>query len=244
MQIGTADPEHHAAGAPTLADFTRSPVLLEDVEVFQVLWEIKSGGACELLPPALHPTIPAVLGWLVYRCPQSPWGAFTLAQSRLECRSGTRPRAFLISGVIDNEAAGEALASGWGYRLDIGELDFRRNYDGVTLRVGRDGRSILEVGMRGSDLLPPDVIQFVSGLHPAHTPNGYRLVQADAVHKLTRAERGEAYLDLFDSAAWGEARIEPHYPISAAVGIGSVTLSKLRYVCKPGELAFTGTETL
>ena len=77
MQTGTSDSEAHAPGAPQMADFATDALTLEDVEVFQALWEVKSGRICELLPPALHPTIPAIVGWLVYRCPTSPWSGST-----------------------------------------------------------------------------------------------------------------------------------------------------------------------
>ena len=91
-------------------------------------------------------------------------------------------------------------------------------------------------------MLPPEVVQLVSSLHPAITPRGYRLVQVDPVYRLERAERGEPYLDEFDAKTWGDERIDPHYLVSAAVGVADVTLSKLRYLCRPDELAFSGTE--
>ena len=43
-----------------------------------------------MLPPALHPTLPPIVSWLVYRAISSPWGPFTLAQTRIGCRSGAR----------------------------------------------------------------------------------------------------------------------------------------------------------
>jgi hypothetical protein len=107
-----------------------------------------------------------------------------------------------------------------------------------------EGTCILDLMLRDPMLLPADAMQFVSSLHPAHTPNGFRLVQVDPVHQLDRAERGEPIVNEFDAAAWGVPGLEPHYPISAACGSGTLTLSKLRFLCRPGELAFTGTETV
>ncbi len=244
MQIGCADPQALASNAPRLSRLDAEPVTIEGVELLQVLCETKADGLRERLPPALHPTSPGVITWLAYRCDESPWGPFRLAQTRIECRSGTRPRALLVSGVIDNEQAGRALTEGWGYRLHPGEIDFRRGYDRTELRGAVEGECVLELEMRDPILLPPDAMQFVSSLHPAHTPNGFRLVQVDAVHQIERAERGEPIVGEFDAAAWGEPGLEPHHPISAAGGTGTLTFAKLRFLCKPGELAFTGTERI
>ncbi len=245
MILGTAEAEARAGSAPTMPDLATDALTLEGVEILQVLYEIGTGGVAELLPPALHPTVPGVVTWLVYVCPASPWGAFRLAQTRIQCRSGTRPRGWLVSGVVDNEEAKAALTERWGFSLQSGAIDFRRGYDGVDVTVeSAAGDPILEIGLREPTLLPPGVVQFVSSIHPAHTPNGYRLVQVDPAHAVDRAERGEPLINQFDATAWGDARIEPAYPISATICLADVTLPRLRFLCRPGELAFTGTEVL
>ena len=110
-----------ARGAATLASFATAPEKLLGVETLQIAFEVVRAGADELLPPGLHPTRPPVVTWLVQRVPESPWGPFALAQCRIECRSGLRPRGFLRGGLIDNEAARAALAARWGYALALGE---------------------------------------------------------------------------------------------------------------------------
>ena len=67
-----------------------------------------------LVPPALNPTIPPVISFLVYRAKESDFGPFALAQLRLTARSGVRPRAYLISARCDNPALAEVLARSWG----------------------------------------------------------------------------------------------------------------------------------
>lgn len=244
MLSGVADPGAREAGAPSLTSLGTEPVLLEGVSALQVLCEVTNDNA-ELLPPALHPTVPGVVTWLVYDVPDSPWGAFRLAQTRIECRSGTRPRGFLVSGVIDNDEAREALTARWGYQLASGRVDFRRGYDGVDVGVlSSDGEPILGLGLREPVPLPQEVVQFVASLHPARTPRGYRLLQVDPGHAVHRAERGSPVIELFDAQAWGEARLQPTYPISAAICLADVTLPRLRFLCRPGEMAFTGTEPI
>ena len=187
MLSGLADPGARESGAPSLPHLGTEAVTLEGASVLQVLCEVANDHA-ELLPPALHPTLPGIVTWMVYDVPDSPWGAFRLAQTRLECRSGTRPRGFLISGVIDNDTARQALETRWGYLLASGQIDFRRGYDGVDVGVRSPaGEPILALGLREPMRLPPEVLQFVSSMHPAHTPRGYRLVQVDPRHTVHRA---------------------------------------------------------
>ena len=109
---------------------------------------------------------------------------------------------------------------------------------------GAEYEPILALGLREPMRLPPEVLQFVSSMHPAHTPQGYRLVQVDPRHTVHRAERGVPVIELFDAEAWGEARIEPVYPISASICLADVALPRLRFLCRPGEMAFTGTESI
>jgi hypothetical protein len=188
--------------------------------------------------------VPPVVSWLVWQCPESPWGPFQLAQTRIECRSGTRPRGFLVGGVCDNEAAAAALAAGWGYRLQPGRIELRRGYDDVAVRVLREGRGALELGLRDPLPLGEGRIQFVSGMHPARTPRGFRLVQCDVDHAAQRSERGEPSLRGEDASAWTDERLAPCWPISAASCLADLTLRPLRFLCRADELAFTGTETV
>lgn len=242
MLSGTADPAALAEGAPSLARFDASAVTLTDVEWLQVLYEIKGDVAGTLLPPGLHPTVPGIVTWLAWSCADSPWGPFRLVQTRIECRSGNRPRAMLVSGVCDDAEAADALARDFGLRLRPGEIELRRGYDGADLRVRADGRTILDLELRDPVLLPAEVVQFVSGMHPANTPRGFRLVQCDLEHALTRSERTTPRLRAFDGGAWGSDLIDPRHAVSSAVGMGEVTIPPLRFVCKADELAFTGTE--
>ena len=244
MIVGSVDPEALRPGAPVLRDFGTEDLTLRGANVLQLLCEV-SGGTQALLPPALHPTLPGVVAWQVYDFPESPWGPFRLAQTRLQCRSGTRPRGLLVSGVVTDAAAGQALAARWGFRLAAGEIDFLRGYDRVQASVRTaEGRPALSLGLLSPLLLPPDAVQFVSGVHPADTPNGFRLVQVDALHEVHRAERGDPVIDCFDAGAWGEDRIVPMLPISASICSADVTLRRLRFVCRPGEMSFTGTEAV
>src|SRR5215470_7975292 len=131
MLSGTADLDVLAARAPTMARLTAPPLQLGDAHVLQVMYETESAARQSLLPPGLHPTDPPIVNWLFYRCTTSPWGPFAMAQTRIECRSGLRLRAFLVAAVTDNPAAAAALAENWGFRVRHGSVVLQRAYDSV-----------------------------------------------------------------------------------------------------------------
>ena len=64
---------------------------LENVEILQVLYEISAADIEALVPPALNPTIPPVVSFLVYRADDTEFGSFTLAQTRVTARAAVRP---------------------------------------------------------------------------------------------------------------------------------------------------------
>ena len=242
MLRGTADVAALARSAPEMPDLKTGAETLADAQILQVTFEIAASGLEARLPPGLHPTLPPLVTVHAWQLDESPWGPFTLLQTRLECRSGGRPRAFLTGAVIDSETAGTALAERWGYRVATGEVRLQRRYDDVTVHAALAGEPVLSAGMRDPEPLAPGDVQYVANMNLAHTPRGVRLVQVDPEIALERAERGQPYIDTLDPAALGDATIEPVYPVAATLCRGVITLPALRYVCLPDTLAFTGTE--
>ena len=244
MLLGTADVEALAAHAPVMERLDTEPLVLPGAWVLQVMYEMPAAAREVLLPPALHPTDPPLVSWTFLRCTSGPLGAFDIAQLRVECRSGLRPRGFLVGSVVDSVDAGRALASRWGYGSRAGDVELVRQYDAVRGTVRVNGRTILEVALRDPDPLGPHDIQYTASMHLARTSRGVRLVQVDPTFAVERAERGRPHLVAFDAAAWGDARIAPMHPVSASIAFADVTLPKLRYLCRPDLWAFEGTETL
>lgn len=242
MLFGTADLDALAAGAPRMDALDTEPVELPGAWVLQAAFEMPVRVRECLLPPGLHPTDPPLLSWLVFRCADGRLGSFTLAQLRVSCRSGLRPRGFLIESVIDSPEAGRALAHRWGFRHRVGEIRIARQYDAVTATVLVDGGIIAEVALRDPDPLGPQDVQYTASMHLAHTPRGVRLVQVDPAYVVHRAERGRPALRAFQAAPWGDARLEPTHPVAASIALADVTLPRLRYVCRPDVWAFEGTE--
>ena len=107
-----------------------------------------------------------------------------------------------------------------------------------------DGACVLDLRSRDPEPLAPGDVQYMANMNLAHTPRGPRLLQVDPSYAIARAERGAPIVEAFDAEAWGNAAIEPVYPIAASFCVGDVTLPALRFACLPDTLAFQGTERL
>jgi Acetoacetate decarboxylase (ADC) len=244
MLIGSANVEQLAARAPVMERLDGEPVTCERADVLQVTYEIASPCREVMLPAGLHPTDPPIVTWLVYRCPASPWGSFAMAQTRIECRSGLRLRAFLVSAVVDNVAAAQSFASRWGFTTQHGRIEVHRYYDSVRAVVTASGRLLLDVVVSDPDPLSPDDVQYIANMNLAHTPRGPRLVQVEPRYHIHRVERGRPRVRAFDGAAWGDSRIQPVYPVSASLAVADLSIPRIRFVCRPDVLAFEGTEAV
>ena len=154
-----------------------------------------------------------------------------------------RPRGLLVSAVVDGERARQGLAAGFGFRGRSGAVSLERGYDAVRVEVDVGGRG-LKMVMRGPMRIGESDTQFVSSLHPASTPQGFRLVQIDTRFEVQRAERAPLTMEGFDGEAWGEARLVPTTLLPGVVGVADLCLERIRFVCRPDVLAFEGTESV
>jgi hypothetical protein len=230
--------------APTVTMSDRQ-LHVDDVDILQVLYEIGFSDIESLVPPALNPTIPPVVTFLIYRARESAFGPFSLAQLRLSARAGVRPRAFLISAFCDNPALAEELSTSWGYRIRPGAVQLHRFHDRIECSVVVDRRPILEVALVDPQPITGHDVQYPPGMHLAHVEeaDGARplLVQVDTEYEFRRADRGRPELRTFDPAAWGNGRLLPTEPISASFAACTVDIAAVRYVCNPDIPASEGT---
>jgi hypothetical protein len=240
---GTGDPAELVRGRAALDGFDTEALTLPGVEVLQALCEIHIEGRERSLPSGLHPTNPPTCVLQVWRCPESPWGPFSMAQARVGCRSGLRPRGFVQGCVVDGASAAiAALRARWGFPAQPGGVELHRGYDRVTARVQIDATVALVLSCLDPEPLGPEDVAYTTTVTLADTPRGLRLVQVDTDVTPARAERLRPHLEAFTTAGWVHASVVPYHGVSASVAVGDVTLQRLRYVSQPEELAFTGTE--
>ncbi len=240
MLTGTADVNVLARNVPQLAAFSAEDLDLGEVLCLQVTAEMRNNAREAVLPPSLHPTIPAALSLQALRVTNSPWGAFDLALCRVSCRSGVRARGFSTGGYVTSEAACAGLRERLGFPLTVGEVNFRHSYDGVSLNVGG------AVHVEGIDPEPMglDAVQYTGTLNLAHTPKGLRMLQVEMQTSASQVERLRPRILTFDGAAWGNPLLAPSHVIAATVSTMHLVLPAVRFVCRADELAFTGTESV
>jgi hypothetical protein len=242
MLLGTADVEELAQDAPRVEAFWKDPVALDDVACLQVTAELRNDARESQLPPGLHPTIPPAFSLQVYDVGGSPWGSFRMATLRLSCRSGVRARGFTRATLVDGAEACSGLRECLGFPSRPAGIAFRRGYDRVSVAVVEQDRTVLDLEALDPEPLALDDVQFTGTLNLAHTPLGLRLMQVEMSSEPTRVERLEAHLEQFEPAAWGDPRLKPARVIAASLSLMSALLPPVRFVCRPDELAFTGTE--
>ena len=187
MLAGTGSVDDFLAHAATLDDFDTEPVTMHEAEILQATFEMRIDGRQASLPPGLHPTNPPSFVAQLWRCAESPWGPFALAQARVGSRSGLRPRGFVEGCVCDNDAAADALRRRWGFPVQRGSVSLRRQYDATYAAVTVGDHQVCEIIALDPDPLGPDDVSYSTAANLAHTPRGLRLVQVDIDVTLQRA---------------------------------------------------------
>ncbi len=246
MLVGTAGIERllELQATATIDRYLSDTIQFDDVACFQMTAEMRNTAREAVLPPGLHPTIPAALSLQMWAVRGSPWGAFRFAFVRAACRSGVRARGFTLGAFASTATACDALRGHFGFPARQADVALRHGYDGLDASVTFDGAEILRV--HALDPEPMDVhdVQYTGTLNLAHTPNGIRLVQLEADHTAARIERLTARVSCFDAAAWGNPVLDPYNVVSSSLASETILFAPLRFVCKADELAFTGTEAI
>jgi hypothetical protein len=243
---GTLDVTPLLADAPLIDGFDAEAWEIAGVETLQVTFEIDDAAMPGLLPKALHPTIPPIVIFTIARYPDSPAGAFTLAQVRLGCRAAVLPRGYLLRAYTDSAAARDALSRHWGFACEQGDVRLQRYHDRITGSVSVSGAEILRASLIDPEPISGGDIQYVASMHLARSAEdaGGVLVQVDPEYRFHRAERGRPELASFDRAAWHAEGVEAVWPIVASYTVCDTGFPRIRYVLDPEKPAIGGTRKL
>jgi hypothetical protein len=244
--FGKQDVQAAVARAAQMTGFDTEPWELKNAEILQVSYEIVEGPAEELIPPALHPSIPPYVTLSVARFPESPAGPFSLAQVRIVVRAGIRPRGHVLRAYTDSEKASSELRRRWGFPVDVGEITLRRRHDRINGQVVLSGQTILEIELENPEAISGSDISYIDNLHLARVREGEKespiLVQVDPEYVFHQAERGRPRLMAFRGNAWGaEEQLHCTSPITATFTRCDTDFPKIRFVMDPSVPTFQGT---
>ena len=143
--FGKQDVQAAAERVPLMSGLDTDPWELKGAEILQLTFEVVEDPAEWLVAPALHPSIPPYATLSVARFPNSPVGAFVLAQVRLVVRAGIRPRGYLLGAYTDSEKAATELRRRWGFSVDQATIGLQARHDRVIGTVERNGYTILDM---------------------------------------------------------------------------------------------------
>lgn len=235
-------------GGPLVSEMTGDKWELAGCGILQLMYEVDGSAVTSLLPPALHPTVPPTIIFTVTNVPNSPAGPFVLAEAKVGCRSGARPRGLSLAAFCNSPEAVAALSSRWGYPLKLAECSLTKRYDRVQGIVETGGGAILDITMLNPEPISGNDLLYLSVLNAARiTRDGAelaRLVQVDPDFVFRSADRGKPMLETFDAAEFGLADAKPVYAVSASYAVADITMPELRYLVDPGQTPLKAVERL
>jgi len=235
-------------GGPLVTHMESDRWELPGCGILQLMYEIDASAVTSLLPPALHPTIPPTIVLTVTNVPDSPAGAFTLAEARIGCRSGARPRGLVVAGFCSTAEAASALGSRWGFPLTQADVRLAKRYDRVHATAVSNGTTVLDMTMLNPEPIAGNDIQYLASLNAARiTRDGaelHRLVQVDPDYVFRSADRGKPMLEAFDAEAFGVPGAVPIHAVSASYCVADVTMPELRYLVDPAKAPLASVERL
>lgn len=243
-RAGTLDVKQFGADSAGIQGYKTEPWLLKQAQILNCAIECDNLKTDALLPPAMHPTIPAYALFNVSVYPESPAGPFKIAEVRIVGRAGVRPRGFVLRSYVDGEEACRELARRWGYPALPARVGLELRHDRVIGRVHQGGKLVLECELIDRDAVSGSDIQYVASMHLARNREDGKLilVQVDPDYTFSRAERGKPRVNVLEAAAWKTGgNLQLADPIAASFTLCEVTLPRIRYICDPDRPAFQGT---
>lgn len=247
--FGKQDVQAAIERAPLMSGLDTDPWELKGAEILQLSFEVVEDPAEWLIAPALHPSIPPYVTLSVARFPDSPVGAFGLAQVRLVVRAGIRPRAYLLGAYTDSEKAASELRARWGFTIEQGTLTLQARHDRVIGQVAKDGQLILDMEAENPEYISGSDVTYIDSLHLVRVNEGGEekplIVQVDPEYVFHSAQRGMPHLKALNSAAWGaENRLQCTNPMTATYTRCDTDLPRLRFALDPSVPAMQGSRKL
>lgn len=231
LLYGQGDAQALLDTATTVALTRTEEVELSAVQVYYCLFETPMATALTRLPPSLHPSVPAHLGFSFWRCAESPFGAFELAFLGIACRSGIKPRHLIYRAFTDNPAARVFFRERYGFDCRLASVRQRETYDRVIGTIRVDERTLLEVVTTGMQPLAGGgaTVKYAPALNPAQLAGRPALIQCETSFAFKRVLRGTPQVQGYDGAGLGDPGITPTFAMSGTHAIVDIALHPARF---------------
>ena len=231
LLYGQRAPDTLSLASVALDVSPQDTLLLSDVEILYVLYEMPMQVALARLPVSLHPSVPAVLGVTVLHAKTSPFGEFTLAYVGIACRTGIKPRHFITGAFCGNAAAAHYFTSRYGFACVPAKVHYRESYDRIRGEVVLDGHTVLDIAI--AEWVPlvgiGGMIKYSPALTSSRINGAPAMVQFEAAYDFKRAVRGRPQLASFDAAALGDAAVTPTMAIAGSHAVVDLHLLPVRF---------------
>lgn len=241
---GTLDPEERASSAPVTGRLADEEWETEQAQALTLNYEVDDTHRLELLPPALHPSIPLYAHLTVRSHGSSPVGAFNLAELRLMSRAGSHYGGYTTGAFANTPEAVEFLREHYGWAARLGDVALEQRYHGAQATVHVDGRSVLEMSIAHPQPITASDLLVTAGFHLARVGSDLRLIQSEPSYSIDTIQRGQPRVKTIDSEAFGDARVKLTNPIVATYLRGSFKLGRVRYLIDPTRPATEGTQRI
>ena len=219
------------AGVTTTLEPAGEDLLLPDVQIHYALFELPMAAALDCLPPGLHPAIPAHLGYTFWRCDEGPWGAFECAWVGLACRTGIKPRHLVYGAFASNAVVAAELRRRYGFACQLAEVHYRESYDRLHAKISVAGTTLLEVATTRLQAIvgAGATVKYSPALTTVVLDASTTLVQMEASYSFKRVLRGTPQVLSVNTAALGETRLVPGFPMSGTHALADVVLHAPRF---------------
>lgn len=246
--VGTRDLSSLGKSAASVINSDSPPWELPGCQILQLMYEIDDGTMTSLIPPALHPTIPPTLVFVITRVPESPVGGFVMAEVRVGARSAARPRGLVLRAYCDSAEAAAALGERWGYPLVVADVTLKKHYDHIRGTVTAGGRSVLDMALVNPEPISGNDLQYLATLNLARISREgtdvVRLIQVDPEYVFRSSDRGKPQLTVFETAAWELEGARTTHAVSASYAVADIAMPKLRYLVDPARSPLESVERL
>ncbi len=239
-QYGKLDVDALADRLPEVGPLADESWTSEQTEVLNLCYEFDDTQYLELIPPALHPSIPLYGNIMLRSHAESPVGPFALAELRVIARAGVHQGGFTCGAFASTPQAVEFLRQHYGWPVRQAEVRIERRHYAVLGRVELAARPVLDVALERSEPISGEDVLYPVSIHLARVDGEPQLVQVEPRYTAESAERGRPRVNVFDAEAFGDARIKLTNPLPATWLRSQMELGRVRWLMDPKRPAVAG----